>query len=206
MTTTDEQWWATLRALDEPVAPPSYPMPSSDVILGLLSGTPGALDSAKSFLDLVRQEQADRHARGEGDLTVPRGFDRAAAQARFDRLATLLGECFGEGCAVGSGSDACFGSVMVPAGLTRTRTKRSRVPVELYVSVSSFGDLATYAPGSSEDPAPVHAEDRRRIDSALAEAGYVTVPRQVLDARYDGPNTWALGEASTWYVRFFDLI
>jgi hypothetical protein len=146
-------------------------------------------------------------------LEVPRDFDRAATQARFDRLAERLSEAYGCPLVGGAGPQqdaAFFGRIRIPAEVSCTRTKHSRTGVPLTVIVSNFGGLATYLPfhDSSTPPAPpVHREDRKRIEEVLIRLGYRVVPGHVLATTYDGPNEWVFGSGdATWFVRFFDYL
>jgi hypothetical protein len=130
----------------------------------------------------------------------PRDFDKAAAQARFDRLGERLTETFGEPLTWGRGPQqdaAYFGEIEIPASATRTRAKKTRAGCALHVRVSNFADLATYTSGR------IDVEDRRRIEQALADTGYVYVPGEVLDEPYEGPNAWAFPNGATWRERFF---
>ncbi|WP_433308144.1 hypothetical protein ACQP0U_16970 [Micromonospora sp. CA-269861] len=150
----------------------------------------------------------ERVARGDGDgLEVPRDFDHAAAQGRFDRLAERLSGAFGCPCDSGLAQDsACFGSVWIPAEASRSRTKRTRIPLSLTVSVSKFGGLATYGASSPSGRHPhLHPDDRQRIEQALTGLGYLIVPERILATPYDGPNGWAFGPTvdATWSTRFF---
>jgi hypothetical protein len=150
---------------------------------------------------------------------IPRNFERAATQGRFDLLAQRLGEAFGVHLTAPTGPDqdaASFGSIDIPQEHTGVRVKKRadhRFP--LAVVVSNFGNLATYrhvrhsfravddrdVPGTPE----VHPDDRRRVDEILAVLGYVAVPEDVLDAPYDGPN--ATSESTMdWYTRFFGVL
>lgn len=149
----------------------------------------------------------ERVARGE-TLEVPRDFDLAATQGRFDRLASRLSEAFGCPCESGLAQDStCFGSITIPGVATRSRTKRTRIPLSLHVSVSNFGGLATYGPSTSSNQQPyVHPDDRRRIEKALTGLGYLIVPEHILDTPYDGPNGWAFAPDATWFTRFFDYL
>lgn len=133
----------------------------------------------------------------------PRGFDVRAAQARFDRLGTLLSEAFGVPVGGGRGpqQDATyFGDIEIPASATRTRAKKSRGGCVLTVRVSNFANLATCLE-------PAHPEDQRRIEAALAGAGYAYVSRELLSEPYDGPHQWAYPQGgATWQDRFFGFV
>lgn len=153
---------------------------------------------------------------GQGDgLEVPRDFDYAATKSRFDQLAARLSEAFGIACDHGQPQDsACFGSIWVPAEATRTRAKRTREPFAVEVLVSNFGGLATYRALNVGwgQVVPVHSDDARCIEEALVGLGYLVVPMDVLDTRYDGPNGWVFGSSPygktdvTWLLRYFDYL
>ncbi|SDZ43550.1 hypothetical protein SAMN05444365_11624 [Micromonospora pattaloongensis] len=195
----DADWWSVLRALDEPVAPVEGIGPEL-ILRAMVEGRiPEPMAAALN----------ERVARGEGGgLEVPRDFDHAAAQGRFDRLAERLSEAYGCSCDSGLAQDsACFGSVWIPAEASRSHTKRTRIRLSLQVSVSNFGGLATYGPSSQNGHTPyLHPDDRQRIEQALVGLGYLIVPRHILATPYDGPNGWVFGTTAdaTWFTRFFD--
>lgn len=149
-----------------------------------------------------------------GDCDVPRDFDVSATQARFDLLGELLSEAYGHPLGGGTGPEqdtALFGTVSIPAELTRTRTKRTRIPLPLDVSVSNFGGLATCGPGyvagvPSPARAPIHPQDRNRIEPALEELAYLVVPIEVLSTPYDGRLDWVRANDYDWYTRFFSWL
>lgn len=193
----DADWWSILRSLDEPVAPPER-IEGESILRAMMEGS-----TPEPMLAALKE----RMARGERDgLEAPRDFDFAAAQGRFDRLAERLSEAYGCPCHSGLAQDsACFGSISIPAEATRTRAKRTRVPRSLTVSVSNFGGLATYGPSGQ---APLHPDDRQRIEQALSRLGYLIVPKHILATPYDGPNGWIFGptENATWFIRFFECL
>ncbi|WP_433261923.1 hypothetical protein ACQPWR_21280 [Micromonospora vinacea] len=200
MTMVDADWWSTLRALDEPVAPVVGGIGRESILRAMVEG---------SMPEPMLEASNERVARGEGDgLEVPRDFDHAAAQGRFDRLAERLSETYGRPCDSGLAQDsACFGSIWVPAEASRSRAKRTRTPLPLTVSVSKFGGLATYgASSSSGHRSHLHPDDRQRIEQALTGLGYLVVPEHILATPYDGPNGWVFGPTvdETWFTRFFD--
>ncbi|WP_433288152.1 hypothetical protein [Micromonospora sp. CA-244673] len=201
MTMVDADWWSILRALDEPVAPPES-IGRESILRAMVAG---------SMPEPMLAALNDRVARREGDgLEVPRDFDHAATQGRFERLAERLSEAYGCPCDSGLAQDsACFGSVWIPAEASRSHTKRTRIPLSLVVSVSKFGGVATYAASSPSDQKPyLHPDDRQRIEEALAGLGYLIVPKHILATPYDGPNGWVFGPAAdaTWFTRFFDYL
>ncbi|TNH29934.1 hypothetical protein FHG89_10140 [Micromonospora orduensis] len=195
----DADWWSMLRALDEPVAPVKGSIGRESILRAMVEGVmPEPMLAALN----------ERVARGDGDgLEVPRDFDHAAVQGRFDRLAERLSEAYGCRCDSGLAQDsACFGSIWIPAEASHSRTKRTRIPLSLTVSVSNFGGLATYGASSpsGQRPSP-HPDDRQRIELALAGLGYLIVPEHILATPYDGPNGWVFGPTvvETWSTRFF---
>jgi hypothetical protein len=208
-------WLAMLRELDEPL-PPREPYPSVQSFMTPVEGSPGTvrLDERAMLSALSRRAPGD-HIGWE----IPRNFERAAAQGRFDVLAQRLGEAFGVHLVAPTGPDqdaASFGTIDIPQEHTGARAKKRpdhRFP--LAVVVSNFGHLAAYrhvrhsfrsvddpdVPGTPE----VHPDDGRRIDEILAVLGYVAVPEDVLDAPYDGPN--ATPESTMdWHTRFFGVL
>ncbi|MCF0093850.1 hypothetical protein B0E54_02690 [Micromonospora sp. MH99] len=200
VTMSDAEWWSLLRELDEPVAPVEHGLSPESLMRVMVEGVvPQSVLAASN----ARVEP------GAGDgLEMPRHFDRAATQGRFDRLAERLSEAYGCRCDVGLAQDsACFGSIWIPAEVSRSRTKRTRIPLALSVSVSNFGGLA--ACGSSAPWAHtshLHPDDRARIEEALSGLDYLLVPEHILAAPYDGPNGWVFGPTNdaTWSTRFFE--
>lgn len=148
----------------------------------------------------------------EAGICYPRDFDRAAHQARFDRLGALLSDAYGVPLSGGQGpypEASFFGWIHIPPEATQTRAKRTRIPFGLTVIASNFGGLATYAPyssGPSEAWPKVHPDDQSRVEGALTALDYVVVPREVLEEPYDGPNGWLFGATETWFGRFFSVL
>ncbi|MGC4747056.1 hypothetical protein ACLQ28_15565 [Micromonospora sp. DT201] len=200
MTMADADWWSMLRALDEPVAPVVGGIGRESILRAMVEGV---------MPEPILAALNERVARGHGDgLEVPRDFDHAAAQGRFGQLAERLSEAYGCPCDSGLAQDsACFGSIWIAAEASRSRTKRTRIPLSLTVRVSKFGDLATYGASSSSGHEPhLHPDDRQRIEQALTGLGYLIVPEHILSTPYDGPNGWVFGPTvnETWSTRFFD--
>jgi hypothetical protein len=176
------------------------------------TGTAGGYRAGMTgILAVLRAADEPMVLRQAAGWEFPRGFEVAAAQARFDRLGEQLSEAFGVRVGGGKGPQqdaAYFGDITIPASATRTRAKRTRAGCALAVRVSNFANLAT---SMSEEHSPdrrqlVDADDQRRIEQALAGTGYVHVPRDVLDEPYDGANSWAFRNGATWRERFFDLV
>lgn len=207
VTLDDAYWWSVLRALDEPVPPGEGS--GLESILRPVEGEPDKVYLDESMLEPVLLALRQRNARGES-LEAPRDFDLAAIRARFDRLAERLSEIFGYPCESALTQDsACFGRIWIPADATRSRAKRTRIPLSLGVSVSSFGGLTTYGPSTSGGQKRyVHPDDRQRIEEALTGLGYLIVPQHILATPYDGPNGWAFTHEpdATWFTRFFEYL
>ncbi|MCX5065476.1 hypothetical protein OOJ91_06240 [Micromonospora lupini] len=200
MTMSDADWWSLLRELDEPVAPVGHGLSPELLLRAMVEG---------SLPQSVRAASNERVEPFAGDgLEVPRHFDLAATQGRFDRLAERLSEAYGCRCDVWLAQDsACFGSIWIPSEVSRSRTKRTRIPLSLTVSVSNFGGLAACGSSAPWGHKPhLHPDDRARIEEALDGLDYLLVPEHILSAPYDGPNGWVFGSTNdaTWSVRFFE--
>jgi hypothetical protein len=142
-------------------------------------------------------------------LEFPRGFDRRATSAKFERLVDLLDRAFDCRTEVDRTiQDAgCFGIIVVPAGATDSGET-------LTVMISNFGDLASVSLGapdsySAEETATLFdPRDRARIDDALRALGYVIMSDAVIWSDYDG-KTEIEGfprHFSTWWDRFFNYL
>jgi hypothetical protein len=140
-------------------------------------------------------------------LEFPRGFDRCATSAKFERLVDLLDRAFDCRTEVDRTiQDAgTFGIVVVPSAATNSGES-------LTVMISNFGDLASVSLGApdsyrAEEVATLFdPRDRSRIDDALRALGYVIVSDAVLWSAYDG-KTRIEGSPrhfSTWWDRFFN--
>ncbi|MER8030492.1 hypothetical protein ABTZ78_16185 [Streptomyces bauhiniae] len=152
----------------------------------------------------------------------PDGFDYEEAEARATTLSERLSGDFGGPCSLDVTQDAgYYFAVGVPTALTEAG-------VPLGIRLSNYGRLAavtTPRPDSHADlddavaDGALSAADRRRVESALAELGYLIVPLRLLHLRYDGV-TWLAddvpgasvlsygphaGEA-TWWTRFFEYL
>ncbi|MBL1083340.1 hypothetical protein JK359_15315 [Streptomyces actinomycinicus] len=170
-------------------------------------------------LDLLRA--LDRLP-GPEHLEFPDGFDHAAAGARAVRLQERLGRDFGQPCSLDAVQDAsCYFRVSIPRQATEA-------DVHIAVRLSNYGDLAavtTPRPDSHEDLDQAVAEgalsgrDRRRVEDALSDLGYVLVPLRLLHRLYDGV-TWLADDVpgavvagypphqgrATWWTRFFEYL
>ncbi|WP_216586928.1 hypothetical protein [Streptomyces brasiliscabiei] len=151
--------------------------------------------------DLLRQLDDPDH------LEFPRGYDHAAARARFDRLAIRLDRRFRCICSVDRGvQDASHhGTIVIPDTAAASGER-------ITVTVSNFGNLTAVAlgnPGSyDEDEESILFEtaDRRRIEDELEALGYTAVSEHLLRARYDGVGKLGSSVVRTWWDRFFDYL
>lgn len=165
------------------------------------------------YLALLRALDEPGELRQAAGLEFPKNFDRAATQRRFERLAARLSDVFGSVMSAGMGpfpEASLFGELQIPADFTMTRAKRTRISFPVIVAVSNFGNLATCWPARGEispgavtsATTPLHPIDRSRVEQVLNELGYVFVPEEVLEIRYDGPNQWVFGgQGETWFDR-----
>ncbi|MFY1615765.1 hypothetical protein [Micromonospora sp. WMMD736] len=202
MTMSDADWWSLLRELDEPVPPVEHRLSPESILRAMVDGTvPQSVLTAWN-------ERLESGA--GGDLEMPRQFDLAATQGRFDRLTERLSEAFGCQCVAWHPQDsACFGGIEIPAEASRSRTKRTRIPLSLGVSVSNFGGLATYGASAPwGHTSHLHPDDGARIEEILTGLGYLLVPEHILATPYDGPNGWVFvpTDEATWFTRFFDYL
>lgn len=150
------------------------------------------------------------HALDDRDhLEFPAGYNHRQTRDRFEQLARRLDVAFDCQCSVDRHvQDASLhGSIEIPATATTAATK-------LIVSISNFGGLAVRSvdnPGAwtnAEAAKLLHPDDAYRIDTALAELGYILIPEEPLWQRYDGvcdPAVFAPRDA-TWWVRYFDYL
>lgn len=144
-------------------------------------------------------------------LEVPRGYNHAAARARFDQLATRLDDAFACACHVDCGvQDASHhGTILIPETATSS-------PDHITITVSNFGDLVAVTLGNpgcydaDEEREYLLPDDRGRIDRVLDEVGYVAISEHLLDTPYGGVSN-SLRRAypdrePTWWIRYFDYI
>jgi hypothetical protein len=146
----------------------------------------------------------------------PKGFDERAAATRFKELLARLNQTFN--CEVASESwpdiqDASYyGQAKIPTGSTETGA-------DIAVRVSNFGNLAVYALellGAYDDAERellMSERDRDRVETALADCGYVALPEDILWEPYDGANQGLLDhharagyEQPTWFLRYFGFL
>lgn len=144
-------------------------------------------------------------------LEWPRDFDGDEAEAPFDRLRSRLEAAFGTGCPAQHGGQiqdsSEFGRIEVPEEATVCGTR-------IIVSVSKFSPLAMVAadnPGAFLSAAEAQEEgeldpgDLGKALRSLAAVGYVAVPEELLQTRYDGDGRllWSGNDEPTWWDRFF---
>jgi hypothetical protein len=165
---------------------------------------------------IVSAEEASELLRKFDDPVAserPPGFDKVAVSKRFEELLGRLNRAFN--CLLSSESgtrvqDASYyGKAVIPAESTETGA-------DITVVISNFGNLSVYAierPGAYSDAERevlISQSDRDRVEAALAEAGYVVLPEDVLWERYDGANEalkryWS-DRQSSWFDRFFSYL
>ncbi|MGI5238589.1 hypothetical protein [Dactylosporangium sp. CA-139066] len=150
------------------------------------------------------------HALDDRDhVEIPDGYDHRRTRDRFERLAQRLDADFGCQCHVDRDvQDASLhGRIDIAASVTATGRP-------LVVSVSNFGSLAVLSvdnPGvwtDTEATELLHTDDADRVQTALADLGYILIPEEPLWEPYDGvcdPGIFAPSEA-TWWIRYFDYI
>ncbi|WP_066376237.1 hypothetical protein [Herbidospora mongoliensis] len=136
----------------------------------------------------------------------PKGYDRHATGALFERLVARLKAGFGASCPAerDTQDSSEYGRVEVPAHATVCGER-------IVVSVSKFGSLAFVAadnPGAflgtreARDEGALDAGDLAKVERALTELGYVVVPEELLTSDYDGPTAVRSGRPS-WWDRYF---
>jgi len=108
MSMAEPDWWTILRALDEPLAP-REPPPPVESFLRPVDGSPGDFHLDEEAMLAALSERPDLLGNHVG-WEVPRDFDCAATQARFDRLTERLSEAFGVPLVAGTGpqQDAAY--------------------------------------------------------------------------------------------------
>lgn len=141
----------------------------------------------------------------------PREFSPDQAAAPFDRLRSRLEAAFEAGCPAEQGEDiqdsSRYGRIEVPAEATVCGTR-------ILVVVSNFGPLAVVAaddPGAflgtadAEEQGELDPGDLAKARRSLAAAGYVAVPEELLNTRYDGTADlpWTGNDQPTWGERYF---
>jgi hypothetical protein len=144
----------------------------------------------------------------------PEGFDERPAATRFTKLLARrsdlqLRSCLG--VMARRPGRLALRQARIPTGATETGA-------DIAVLVSNFGSLAMYAlenAGAYDDAERellMSERDRDRVESALANSGYVALAEDVLWEPYDGANQYLLDLYAraryrpTWFIRFFSYI
>lgn len=141
-------------------------------------------------------------------LEWPSDYSNSKAAASLKRLVADLESAFGAECpAEGNSQDSSeYGRVEIPAPATVCGTR-------IIVCLSKFEPLAMIAadnPGAylglddAQALGDLDGRDRASVQRVIQGAGYVVVPEELLDRRYDGQSQILLssGEPS-WWDRFF---
>lgn len=143
-------------------------------------------------------------------LEWPQGYSSSEAGALFGRLLAVLNVDFQTRCTAElTGDSSEYGRIHVPAEATKCGTR-------IVVEVSKFRPLAMVSadnPGAflgtaeAQQEGELDAGDLAKVEQALTGAGYVTVPEELLQQRYDGPARlpWHTSHPhqATWWDRFF---
>lgn len=143
-------------------------------------------------------------------LERPLHYDRAATGLKFSELVRRLEADFGAPCEAewDTQDSSEYGRVHVPADATACGTR-------IVVCVSKFGSLAEVCAdnsgaflgtGEAHEEGALDLGDLARVERALADLGYVSVPEELLECDYEGPSV--LGQFArrpTWWTRFFGL-
>jgi hypothetical protein len=165
--------------------------------------------SVEEALELLRRFDDPRFAER------PEGFDERAAAARFTELLARLNQTFNREVASeswpGVQDASYYGQARIPAGSTETGA-------DIQLCVSNFGNLAVYALeglgeySDAERELLMSERDSDRVETALADSGYVALPEDLLWEPYDGANRWLRdfyarqAARLTWFIRFFNYI
>lgn len=145
-------------------------------------------------------------------LEWPSDYSNSKAAASMKRLVSGLESAFGTQCpSEGDNQDSSeYGRVEIPATATVCGAR-------IIVCLSKFEPLALVAadnPGAylglddAQALGDLDAGDLARVQRAVQDAGYVVVPEEILNRRYDGPSRldWASYEphrGPSWWDRFF---
>ena len=129
-----------------------------------------------------------------GHSEHPRGFDYAAAEVRFTKMAEEIlsafsGSRFETGVEI---QDASFHGQIFVASADRFALVR----------VSNFGGFVTFF---GDDDDCLSAEARERLLGAFAKHGYTFSPPEALAAPYDGTCSGVSGFPD-WGYRYFEWI
>lgn len=141
-------------------------------------------------------------------LEWPQGYNCGEAAVSFERLLSVLDADFQTRCtAERTGDSSEYGRIHVPAEATECGTR-------IVVQVSKFQPLAMVSadnPGAffgtahAQQEGELDAGDLAAVEQALTGAGYVVVPEELLEQRYDGPAhlIWNGTHHATWWDRYF---
>ncbi|MEU6222495.1 hypothetical protein [Streptomyces sp. NPDC047042] len=168
-------------------------------------------DRDQRVLRVLRE--ADRLP-GPDHLEFPEDFDHPRAKELLTELHARLEQAFSHPCTVDRHvQDASFHALVgVPAEATGAG-------VHIGIRLSNYADLAVVTlpdPGAHDslDDAVARGDltetDRRRVEDALSDLGFVTVPERLLHRPYDGVTPLSgfrnPDHPATWWTRFFDYI
>ncbi len=140
------------------------------------------------YLQLLKSHDDPRHSEH------PRGFDRAAAEVRFTKMAREILSAF-PGSRLETGTeiqDASFHGQIFVASAGRFALVR----------VSNFGGFVTFF---GDDDDCLSAEAAERLQGVFAAHGYTFIPPEVLSAPYDGTCPGVSGFPD-WGYRYFEWI
>lgn len=143
-------------------------------------------------------------------LEWPQGYSSSEAAVPFGRLLSVLNLDFQTECtAERTGDSSEYGRIHVPAEATKCGTR-------IVVEVSKFRPLAMVSadnPGAflgtaeAQGEGELDAGDLATVEQAIAGAGYVAVPEELLERHYDGAARlmWYTSRPhqATWWDRFF---
>ncbi|MGW4984905.1 hypothetical protein [Streptomyces mirabilis] len=141
-------------------------------------------------------------------LERPMGYSRSEAAVPFGRLVSSLESDFGTSCTAerDTQDSSEYGRVVVPAEATVCGTR-------IVVCVSKFGSLALVSadnPGAffgtddAQAEGELEAGDLARVEQALIGLGYVVVPEELLNLRYDGESRLRPWDKEPWQPSWWD--
>ena len=148
---------------------------------------------------------------GPAHLEFPEGYDHERAEFMRSVLLERLSREFGQPCSGVSRQDAsAYFGVHVPSAATEAG-------VALNIDLSNFGDLALVTAADGVTECALTEAERRIIESALSDLGYVRVPHRLLLRPYDGVSDLAgwypevdwdgsPNDPVTWETRFFSYL
>jgi len=141
-------------------------------------------------------------------LERPTGYNSGETAVPFGRLVSALEGDFGTSCTAerDTQDSSEYGRVTVPAEATVCGTR-------IVVCVSKFGSLALVSadnPGAffgTEDAraaGDLDAGDLAKVEQALIDLGYVVVPEELLNLRYDGGSRLRPWDSTPWQPCWWD--